>query len=84
MRAQTISDLDALNLGTLNSSVFRLLLLVTYLEQFQKGELIVWNNRWSEIFDFTKKKSKNFAFLPEDVEPYDLVPRLSNLFISLI
>jgi len=48
-------------------------------QQFQKAELNVWNNRWSEVYDFTKKETKNFSFLPEDVNPYNLVPQISSL-----
>lgn len=37
----------------------------------------VWNNRWSEVYDFTKKETRNFSFLPEDIDPYEYVPQIS-------
>jgi hypothetical protein len=41
--------------------------------------LNVWNNRWSEIHDYTKKTPPNFSFLEEALNPYDLVPKISSL-----
>jgi protein XRP2 len=49
-------------------------------QQFKKAELNVWNNKWSEVHDFTKKATSsqlNYAYLDEKVQPYDLVPRIS-------
>ena len=45
-------------------------------QQFKSVKMSVWDNKWSEVYDFTPGEG-NFSFLPLDTKASDLVKPLS-------
>lgn len=46
--------------------------------QFESAKLSVWDNKWSEIYDFTPA-DRNWSFLPPDTKASDLIKPLGDL-----
>lgn len=51
---------------------------VNFKKQFDAANLNVWNNNWSDIYDFTPHKNvngtKNYSYLDENLDPNTFMP----------
>eukprot|EP01006_Ploeotia_vitrea_P066214 TRINITY_DN94538_c0_g1_i1.p1 TRINITY_DN94538_c0_g1~~TRINITY_DN94538_c0_g1_i1.p1 ORF type:complete len:355 (+),score=10.16 TRINITY_DN94538_c0_g1_i1:52-1116(+) len=48
-------------------------------EQFDRAELSVFNNKWSDVYDYTGSGVANYSYLEPCIKAKDLIPALSEV-----